>query len=197
MRTSYLAIFGSMLVLCNALLQATTIAASSSVPSPTISWETKFDLFREYILQQPTRNATKGFWQGPSLQKTFSDGECLQIRLYDWDCTYDIPYKMKGIVNWLDNNVPRTDSPIWDTYRYYTYGYYIDPDNGWDFYGSSRLSFGACSNRGPQSSCGVVWCVDKQGNSSGASSQFPIPKGQSPYVDPNDRNRLCPWLRND
>jgi hypothetical protein len=158
-------------------------------------WETKLNLFREYILQQPNPNGTKGFWQGPSLEKTFPDGECLQVRLYDWDCLHDISYKMRGIVNWLDNNVPRANNPIWDAYRYYAYGYYTDPDNGWDFYGSSRLSFGACGNRGPQSSCGMVWCVDKEGNSSGAVPQFSIPKGQSPYVDPNNRDRLCSWLR--
>jgi hypothetical protein len=105
------------------------------------------------------------------------------------------PTKSKGIANWLDNNVPRAYSPIWDSYRYYAYGYYTDPDDGWDYYGSSRLSFDACGNRGPQSSCGVVWCVNTEGNSSGTVPQFPIPKGESPYVDPNDRNRICPWLR--
>jgi hypothetical protein len=111
---------------------------------------------------------------------------------------YDIPYKMQGVVNWLDESNLRDSAPvISDPYRWYTYGYYEDPDDGWNFYASARLSFGACGNRGPQSACGVVWCVDKDGNSSGYQPPFEIPKGQSPYVDPNNKSNLCPWMKDD
>jgi len=105
---------------------------------------------------------------------------------------------MRGVAKWLDDtNVRNNSQTIWDPYRYYTYGYYADPDNGWNFYASARLSFGACGNRGPQSACGVVWCVDKDGKSSGYAPGFEVPKGQSPYVDPNNRDNLCPWLRDN
>jgi hypothetical protein len=99
---------------------------------------------------------------------------------------------MRGVAKWLDDVNPA--GPIDDAYRYYVYGRYVDPDDGWDFYGEARLSFGACGNRGPQSSCGVGWCVDGEGESAGSGGVV-VPEGQSPYVDPNDRNNLCPWLK--
>jgi hypothetical protein len=198
MRKSYIAILGYKLAICNAMLQAASTATPPATPSVVgIPWETKFSEFREYILQQPDQNASKGFGYGPYIRKTFDDGQCLQMGLYNWDCFYEIPYKMRGVANWFDTYVPHANFAISDSFRYYVYERYTDPDNGWGFYGASRLSFGACGNRGPQSSCGVTWCVDKDGNSSGYGSQVPIPPGQSPYVDPNSRDNLCPWLHNN
>lgn len=172
---------------------ATSTEPAQAPSAPPIPWPTKIEAFRAYILQQPDQNATKGFGYGPFLRKTFDDDQCLQLGLYNWDCTYEIPYKMHGVIKWLDNTIPRDADPVWDTFRYYVYGYYIDPDDGWDFYGESRLSFGACGNRGPQSSCGVTWCTDRNGNSAGANAGM-VPGGGNPYVNPNNRNRLCPWL---
>jgi hypothetical protein len=188
-------LISSLLGACDGIPQATT----SATPSPTppvavIPWETKIDVLREYILQQPDQYAKRGFGNGPSLQKTFADGECLQVRFYNWDCNYDILYKMRGVVTWLDSINVRNNDPIWDSFRYYEYGYYADPDNGWKFYAESRLSFGACGNRGPQSSCGVYWCKEKDG---GTTTPPKVPEGQTPYLDPNDRNNICPWLRNN
>jgi hypothetical protein len=172
------------------------VATTTTSPTPSASpilWQTKIETFQSYILDLPDRNASKGFGYGPFLRKTFEDGECLQLGLYDWDCNHEIPYKMRGVAKWLNDTIARDADPIWDAYRYYVYGYYTDPDDGWNFYGASRLSFGACGNRGPQSSCGVTYCVDKQGNTVGDPSS--VPTGQTPWMDPNDRNRLCPWLR--
>jgi len=182
---------GSLLRVCDALPQATTSAAPPS--TTTIPWETKIDALREYVLQQPDQDAKKGR-NGPLLQKTFADGECLEIRFLDWDCSFDIPYKMRGVAKWLDDINVRNEDPIWDPYRYYNYGYYVDPDNGWNFYGEARLSFGACGNRGPQSACGQQWCVDKDGHTVGVPQ---VPEGGNPYVDPNDRSNLCLWLRSN
>jgi hypothetical protein len=192
------AAIGCLLSVCNALPQATTTAAPS--PSPTVTaipWATKIDAFREYILQQPDQNATRGFVNGPTIQKSFADGECLQVRFYNWDCFYDIPYKMRGVAKALDDSGLRDRQPIADVYRFYTYDYYSDPDNGWNFYNESRLSFGACGNRGPQSACGVGWCVDRDGKSSGYTPGFVVPVGQTPYMDPNNRDNVCPWLRDN
>jgi hypothetical protein len=184
-------LIGALAGLCNALPQATTSTTLAPIPSATvIPWETKVDGLHEYVLQQPDQNATQGFWNGPSLTKTFADGECLQIRFYNWDCFHDITYKMRGVTKFLDDtNVRSNNQTIWDRYRYYTYGYYADPDNGWNFYAVAHLSFGACGNRGPQSACGVIWCVDKEGK-----TVSEVPQGQTPYVDPNNRSRICPWL---
>jgi hypothetical protein len=172
---------------------ATTTTISPTPSTSAIPWPTKIEAFQSYILDQPDRNASKGFGYGPFLRKTFNDGECLQIGLYNWDCQHEIPYKMSGVAKWLNNTITHDVDPIWDAYRYYVYGYYVDPDDGWNFYGASRLSFGACGNRGPQSSCGVTYCVDEQGKTVGDPAL--VPKGETPYLDPNDRNRLCPWLR--
>jgi hypothetical protein len=186
-------LISSLAGICNAMPRAATSAALSPTPSmAVISWEAKIDALREYILQQPDQNATKGL-SGPSLQKTFADGECLQVRFYNWDCFHDIPYKMRGVVKWLDDtNVRNNSQTIGDPYRYYLYGYYADPDNGWNFYAEARLTFGACGNRGPQSACGVGWCVDKEGK---YPERAQVPEGQTPYVDPNNRDNLCPWLK--
>jgi hypothetical protein len=190
------AAIGCLLSVCNALPQATTTTGPTHSPSvPAIPWSTKVDAFRAYILQQQDRNATKGFGNGPTIQESFADGDCLQVRFYNWDCFYDIPYKMKGVVKALDDSGLRDHGPITEPYRFYTYNYYSDPGNGWNFYNEARLAFGACGNRGPQSSCGVGWCVDKDGNSAGYSPGFVVPPGQSPYVDPNNRDNICPWLK--
>ena len=191
MRATHWAPLCLLLARCSAFPQG----ASSTDPTPSpstsaIPWSTKVDTLRSYVLAQPDQNATKGFSQGPSIQKTFDDGQCLQIRFYNWDCLFDIPYKMKGVAKWIDDQGIRNTDPIWDAYRYYLYGGYTDPDNGWNFYGESRLTFGACGNRGPQSACGVGFCVNQTG-------VFPgnVPAGASPYVDPNNRDNLCPWLK--
>lgn len=184
-----------IIAVCSATPQDPTVTpTNSATPTPTpIPWDTKLDDFRNYVLQQPDQNATQGFWSGPAIQKSYPDSSCLQIRFYNWDCFHDIPYKIRGVVKWLDGtNVRNEPNAIWDPYRYYVYGRYIDPDDGWDFYGEARLSFGGCGNRGPQSSCGVGWCVNSTGVFPGADS---VPKGVSPYVDPNNRDNLCPWLR--
>ncbi|KAF2032081.1 hypothetical protein EK21DRAFT_61695 [Setomelanomma holmii] len=180
---------------CSAFAQ--TLPTLTPTPSPSsIPWSTKIDTLRAYILTHPEQNATKGFWNGPSLQLTFPDTSCLQVRFYNWDCFFDIPYKMRGVVAYLDSINARDMAPITDTYRFYTYGYYVDPDNGWRYYDEARLSFGACGNRGPQSSCGVGWCVDQNGNGPGWNATFVVPEGESPYVDPNSRDNICPWLKN-
>jgi hypothetical protein len=112
---------------------------------------------------------------------------------------------MRGVAKWFDSLGLRSQSnPIWDPYRYYVYEHYQDPDDGWDFYGAARLAFGACGNRGPQSSCGVQYCVDENGETvgragvcvNGTEPAGCVPKGETPWMDPNDRNRLCSWLRN-
>lgn len=153
-----------LLTACCAFQQA----ASSGILTPLLSasaipWSTKIDALRTHVLEQPDQNATKGFGYGPSIQKTFDDGQCLQIRFYNWDCLFDIPYKMKGVAKWIDDAGIRDTDSIWDAYRYYLYGGYADPGNGWNFYGESRLTFGACGNRGPQSACGVGFCVNRTG----------------------------------
>jgi len=178
------------------LCQSVPQAATSTVLSPTptavdIPWTTKFDAFREFILRQPDQNATKGFASGPYFKKTFDDGQCLQMGLINYDCHYELPYKMRVVVQFFDSLGIRNSDPIWDRYRYYAYGPYADPDDGWDFYGSARLSFGACNNRGPQSSCGNLWCHTKEGKNPAVSD---VPEGQTPWMDPNNRSRLCPWL---
>ncbi|KAL5113141.1 hypothetical protein ACEQ8H_008993 [Pleosporales sp. CAS-2024a] len=181
--------------ICLAMPQVATTTSSTPSVSPAIPWPEKIQAFRSFLVAQPDQNATKGFCTGPTLSKTFDDGECLQMRLCNWDCSYEEPYKMRGVVQWLDDTIPRDSDPIWDPWRYYEYGYYKDPDDGWSYYDTARLSFGACGNRGPQSACGVVYCVGKDGKP--VNDAASVPQGQTPWLDPNDRNRLCPWLRNN
>lgn len=190
-------LFGCMLALASAMPQAAIITTSPPPSTPTtepIPWATKIDQFRTYLLSQPDTNATKSRG-GPSFQGRFSDGDCLQIRFYNWDCNHDIPYKMRGVVKWLDDEELRGGDGGGDKYRWYVSGYYVDPDDGWNFYNSARLSFGFCGNRGPQSSCGNNYCVDKNGRSDWGHEGMDVPAGQTPWMDPNDRNRLCVWLR--
>ncbi|OAK94543.1 hypothetical protein IQ06DRAFT_234125 [Phaeosphaeriaceae sp. SRC1lsM3a] len=191
---------GCMLALASAMPQGTVISAPPQASTPSadpIPWATKIDEFRAWILEQPDQNATKAR-NGPSFQKTFTDGDCLQLRFLDWDCNHDLPYKMRGVVKWLDDENLRDGDGSGDKYRWYLYGYYVDPDDGWMFYNSARLSFGFCGNRGPQSACGVNYCVDKSGNSRwGVDPGMDVPAGQTPWMDPNDRDRLCPWLRDN
>lgn len=182
----------SMIAKCLGMPQASPTTTAVPTASP-IPWPTKIAAFEAYVLAQPDPIANKGFWNGPFLRKTFDDGSCLQIGLYNWDCDYAIPYKSRSIAKWLHDMIPRDGDPIWDMYRYYIFGYYTDPDDGWNFYGSSRLSFGYCFNRGPQSSCGTTYCVDQNGTI--VEKAELIPEGQTARQDPNDRTRLCPWLQ--
>jgi hypothetical protein len=173
----------------------------SPSPIPTIPWSTKVFQFHSFILAQPDRNASLGFCNGPLLRLTFADTSCLQINLCNYNCQNAIPYKMRGVATWFDSlNLSSSPDPIWDAFRYYQYGYYADPDDGFSFYDQARLTFGACGNRGPQSACGVLYCVDGEGQTvqkacaEGVVGSC-VPKGQTPYMDPNDRDRVCKWLR--
>lgn len=196
---STIILISNLLRVCNAIPQAATSAAPSPSPSvPTIPWESKVDALCEFLLQQPDPIGNKGFYNGPNFQKSFPDGDCIQVRIYDYDCFHNIPYKMRGIVKWLEVTDMRSKMPLADIdrYRQYSYGYYSDPDDGWGFYDMAWLAFGPCNNRGPQSACGVSWCVNKDGKSFGSVyPPPPIPTGYSPYVDPSNRNNICPWLK--
>lgn len=104
---------------------------------------------------------------------------------------------MRGVVAWLDSTGVANmsdDTVMKDPYRWFVYGNYADLDSGWNFYGVARVSFGGCGNRGPQSACGMNWCVDREGKSAGYGD-VRVPEGESPYVDPNNRDNLCPWLK--
>ncbi|KAH7406345.1 hypothetical protein DE146DRAFT_630993 [Phaeosphaeria sp. MPI-PUGE-AT-0046c] len=190
---------GCMLALASALPQATPVSIlppAATLTTDPIPWATKVDELRAWMLDQPDQNATKSRG-GPRFQKTFADGDCLQIVFLDWDCNHDLPYKMRGVAKWLDDEHLRGGDGGGDKYRWYLYGYYVDPDDGWTFYNSARLSFGFCGNRGPQSSCGVNYCVDKNGRTDWGHEGMNVPAGQTPWMDPNERNRLCPWLRDN
>lgn len=178
---------------CEAMPQAATSVTSSPTPSVSaIPWPTKIDALHEYILQQPDQNAAKGR-DGPSIEKTFEDGDCLEVRFVNWDCWYDILYKVRGVAKFLDDTGVRNynTSPVWDKFRYYVGGLYVDPDNGWGFYRGSGLSSGTCGHRGIQSACGLQWCETRDGRTMNSSG---VPAGQSPYVDPSNRSVICPWL---
>lgn len=188
----------SLLGASTALPQATATTSPSSTPSAAlIPWSTKIASFRAFIAAQPDTPAIHGFYNGPDLQQSFSDGTCLQIRFYNWDCFHDIVYKAAGVVKFLDStgaaNLPE-DTVMTNGTRGYQEDYYVDPDDGWNFYGVTHLTFGGCLNRGPQSSCGMTFCVDKDGNSAGYTPGFVVPAGQCPYIDPNNKDQLCPWL---
>jgi hypothetical protein len=196
----------SVLFMAILMIPSVALSQSSTPPptpsSPTIPWFTKVDQFHNFILEQPDQTAHKGFCTGPVLQKTFADTSCLQIILCNYNCFNEVPYKMRGVAAWFDSlDLQSIPDPIWDPYRYYQYGYYMDPDDGWRFYDQARLTFGACRNRGPQSSCGPLYCVDGKGTTvgtacaNGTESGSCVPMGQTPWIDPNDRDRLCPWLR--
>ncbi|KAF2833179.1 hypothetical protein CC86DRAFT_414922 [Ophiobolus disseminans] len=193
----------SPLTLLSSLLLTPTLitAFPQATPSPTpnatlIPWSQKFSTFRTYLLSHPDVNGTHGWSNGPALQQTFADGTCFQLRIYNWNCVYDIPYKMRGIVHWLDGTRSSkfSDDTVVDAWRFYEDGYYTDPDSGWGFYSVAKLTFGACGNRGPQSACGMTYCVDREGRNAGTGA-VPIPAGESPYMDPNNRDSLCPWLK--
>jgi hypothetical protein len=182
---------------------AQTSQAPSPSPTPAIPWETKVAAFRDFILHQPNQSASLGFCTGPLLRKTFADNSCLQINLCNYNCQYTLPYKMRGVATWFDSlDLSSSPDPIWDTFRYYQYGYYADPDDEFNFYAQARLTFGACGNRGPQSACGVLYCVDEKGvtvqRACGEGEKGScVPKGETPYMDPKDRDRVCSWLRGD
>jgi len=176
------------------LLLSACSSALPQDPAPTpsaIPWAQKVDALRAHILSQPSSTKNAGFWNGPAYQLSFPDNDCHQIRLYNWECTYDVPYKMPGIAAWMDSQGFRDDNRTrFDDTRYYNYGYYRDPADGWAFYDVARMTYGPCGNRGPQSACGHIWCTEKNGTIVGH-----VPEGMSPYADPNDKSRVCPWLR--
>jgi hypothetical protein len=180
--------------------QISTLSLPSPSPSPppVILWQSKISALRAYVLSQPDQPALKARY-GPSIQLHFPDNStssCLEIRLLNWDCNYDVPLKMAGVAAWLDSTglVNYAEDPIWDAFRYYLQGYYVDPYDGWNFYEEVRLVFGACGNRGVQSACGNRWCKDLDGQTIKADK---VPKGQIPYLNPSDRGSLCLWLRNE
>jgi hypothetical protein len=184
-RLTTIALFTSML----ALPQASTTSVPS--PVPTIPWLEKYDAFRTFLLSQSEQPALKAMY-GPFLRQTFADGQCLEVRFWNWNCFHDIPYKTVGVVKWFDSLGLRSGSNgVWDAWRFYQLGYYRDPEDGFGFYDNARLVFGSCGNRGPQSSCGTSFCTDEEGK----EVQRDVPEGQTPYQDPNDRDRLCLWLR--
>jgi hypothetical protein len=171
-------------------------SALPQAPAPTpsaVPWAEKVDALRAYILSQPTSLKNAGFWSGPEYKVRFPDNDCHQIRLYNWECTYDVPYKMAGIAAWIDSQGFRNyNRTAFETTNYYNYGYYRDPDDGWGFYDVARLTYGPCGNRGPQSACGHDYCTYKNGT---RWFDGTFPEGMSPYQDPNDKNQVCPWLR--
>lgn len=113
-----------MLALSSALLQATIISASPPAAAATaepIPWATKIDAFRAFLLSQPDTNATKSR-SGPFFQQKFADGDCMQIAFLNWDCNHDIPYRMRGVARWLDEQGFRGGDGGGDKYRWYVYG---------------------------------------------------------------------------
>jgi hypothetical protein len=200
---STVAFGGASLFTSGAALPQTQVStlpppSPSPTPPPTILWRNKVSALRAYVVSQPDQVALKKRY-GPSLQVKFPDSSnssCLEIRLVNWDCNYDVPLKMAGVAAWLDSTgiAGYTADPVWDAFRYYEQGYYVDPHNGWNFYNEVRLVFGACGNRGVQSSCGNRWCKDVDGQTVRSEK---VPKGQDPYLDPSDRGSLCLWLRNE
>jgi hypothetical protein len=180
--------------------QVSTLSPPSPSPVPPSNtlWQDKISALRAHVLSQPDQPALKAR-EGPSIQLHFPDNStssCLQIRLLNWDCNYDVPLKMVGVAAWLDSTglVNYAADPIWDAFRYYHVGYYVDPDDGWNFYEEVKLVFGACGNRGVQSACGNRWCKDLDGQTVKADK---VPKGRHPYLSPIDRGSLCLWLRNE
>lgn len=173
----------------------TTTALPQATPTPTptpIPWATKVAALRAHVLAQPTSLDNAGWSKGPAYQVPFPDGDCHQIRLYNWDCSDSIPYKMSAIAAWIDSSdFASLNYTRFEDLRWYSLGYYRDPDDGWAFYDVARMTFGACGNRGPQSACGHVYCTDVNGG------QYPgsVPAGATPWVNPNNRDRVCPWLR--
>lgn len=186
-----------LLTACSSALPQSPTPTSTPTPTPTpIPWPDKIDALRAYILTQRDHPPTAGFWSGPIYTLRFPDGDCHQIRLYNWCCTWDIPYKMSELAAWMDRSGLRNhnwtgwaDPKITGMGRY---DYYRNPEDGWGFYDVARMMYSSCGARGPQSACGHVLCVDRNG-----TVPKVIPEGQSLYVDPNNRNQVCPWLREE
>jgi hypothetical protein len=182
----------SLLGLCTALPATPT---SSPIPMPV-----KYQAFRNYISTLPDTNATHNYAlgaAGPTFQQTYADGDCLEVRYYNRDCIRNILYKTRGVLNFLDTLWwSYTDAP-WpgDAYTYFQTGYYEDPDDGWDFYYTPYITFGKCGNKGYLDLCSVTWCKDKNGNSGLTDPNFYVPKGANAILDPNDKDSLCPWLK--
>ncbi|CAI6342174.1 unnamed protein product [Periconia digitata] len=173
-----------------ALPQATPVLTSI----PADNWASKVSALRTYILSQPPSLTNAGFSKGPTYQLTFSDGDCHQIRLYNWDCSKSIPYSMRGIANWIDDSdFASYNLTRFEDWRFFVYGWYRDPDDGFAFYDVARMTWGPCGNRGPQSACGHVYCTDKNGVAVGGPGT--VPEGENPWLDPNERDRTCEWLK--
>ena len=172
-------------------------ACSSALPQttapiqPAMPWPEKVDTVRAYMLSQPTSSKNAGFGR-PIYTIPFADNDCHQIRLYNWECTIDILYQMPAIAAWMDSQGFRNKTGF-DDPGFHGYGYYRNPEDGWGFYDIATMMYGPCGNRGPRSACGHLMCTEKNGTLLGYP--WNIPEGMSPYVDPNNRDRVCPWLR--
>jgi hypothetical protein len=159
----------------------------------------KFHAFRDYIYYLPDTNVSHNYalpGDTPTFQMKFADGDCLQLQYYNTDCVQDILYKTRGALNFLDSLGWGSMNDPWpNAYTYFNTGYYEDPDDGWNFYYAPIITFGKCGNQGPQIFCTLAWCKDKEGNSGLYTPGFVVPKGQNPIVDPNNKDNLCPWLK--
>lgn len=193
---AFLSIASSLL-----LHQSTALPQTKVLPAPSsdLTWPAKFSTFRAHILTLRSPQPALHARAGPSLQLNFaspspfpSSPTCLEVRLLNWDCTYDVPISMAAVAAWLDSTGFATENPIWDDYRFYYAGDYVDPVDGWGFRGEVKLVFGACGNRGVQSACGVRYCTDREGNEVQGED---VPVGKEMGLDPNDRNGVCEWLR--
>lgn len=186
------------LAILTPLFLAASTSALPQAPSPTpianLTWAGKVAAMKSYILTQPTSTKNAGFWSGPTYQVNFDDGDCHQIRIYNWDCSHDIPYTPVGIAKWIDDiGIGGYDWQHWPYSQYYEYGNYRNPEDGWDYFLVARLTYAACGNRGPQSSCGYVMCTKPDGS---GLDLVDIPKGKEPYVDTaNARDRVCDWYK--
>ncbi|PVI04959.1 hypothetical protein DM02DRAFT_725421 [Periconia macrospinosa] len=182
------------------------LPTTTATPNPTPSlpsaptWPEKLKQLSTHLRTIGTAVGKPGFGYGEFINLTFADGDCHQIRLYNWDCSSAIPYKLPNIADWLDRsnfgaqNRTRFENTFEDQ-RYFEQGWYRDPEDGFHYYDVARFTWGQCGNRGPQSACGHVYCVLEDGTTAGASGT--VPQGETPWMDPNDRNRLCRWLRGD
>jgi hypothetical protein len=184
----------SLLTTISSALPQSPSLTTTSTPTPTpIPWSEKVDAFKKYLLTQTNTGKNAGFWSGPTFTLRFPDNDCHQLRFYNWCCTYDIPYKMTEVVAWLDREgVGNYNYTGWSDLQNSAgrYGFYRDPDDGWQFYDVARMLYSQCGVRGPQSACGHIWCTAPDGKT------LPkYPEGSNPYVDPNNRNRVCPWLK--
>jgi hypothetical protein len=196
--TSPLEMLGTAFAITSLLSLCTALPAAAATPTP-ISMPVKFAAFRNYISNLPDTNATHNYAlgaDGPTFQQKYADGDCLEVRYYNRDCIRNILYKTRGVLNFLDTLGWATMTDPWpDQYNYFNTGYYEDPDDGWTFYYTPWITFGKCGNKGYVDLCSVTWCRDKEGKSGLTDPDFFVPKGGNAILDPNDRDSLCPWLK--